>query len=364
LIVHTDWSRAWGGQEIRVLSELREVRRLGFRVGLIVPHEAELMRRAAAEEIPVYPVSTFAKLNLRSWRELYGVIRQLKPAVVNTHSSEDSWMAGTVARLCRVPLIIRTRHVLAPISSALSYTLFPHVIFTCSSAIADQLVTQGVPRKKTVLLPTGNDESRFRFSPEHRQAIRRAYGIDDDTILVGNVGFLRHYKGHPFIIKTAAAMPAHYRFMIVGSGGDLPSLQRLAEELGVTDRIIFVSHQEQPEQFFSAFDLCFFSSYEAEGVSQSLIQSLLNGLPVLACRIPSSMEPLGLIEDYRLVDYGDVSGACQGLVELAEGPLREPVRMERQHRVIADRYGLQGMVNTLVATYARYGIVAGGNDTV
>lgn len=361
LVVHTDWSRAWGGQEIRVLSELREVRRLGFRVALIVPHDAELARRAAAEDIPVHGVSTFAKFNLRSWREVYGLIRRLNPTVVNTHSSEDSWMAGAVARLCRVPLIIRTRHVLAPISSSLSYTLFPHVIFTCSGAIADQLAEQGVPREKTVILPTGNDEARFRFSPEHRRAIRRAYGISDDTILVGNVGFLRHYKGHPFIVKTAAAMPANYRFMIVGSGGDLPGLQQLANQLGVTDRIIFAGHQEQPEHFFSAFDICFFSSYEAEGVSQALIQSLLNGLPVLACRIPSTMEPLSHIEAYRLVDYDDIPAACQGLGELAHGPLRDPEQMERQHRIIADRYGLQGMVRTLVATYARHGIVVGRN---
>lgn len=356
LVVHTDWSRAWGGQEIRVLTELREMRRLGFRVALIVPFDAELARRAAAEEIPVYGMSSFAKFNLRSWRELFRIISTLKPTVINTHSSEDSWMAGAIARLCRVPLIIRTRHVLAPISSALSYNFFPQVIFTCSAAIADQLVSQGVAPAKIAVLSTGNDAERFRFCPHNRRAIREAYGIGDDEILVGNVGFLRHYKGHPFIIKTAAGMPAHYRFMIVGGGGDLPKLQTLANTLGVADRVIFPGHQEQPERFFSAFDLCFFSSYEAEGISQSLVQSLLNGLPVLACRIPSTMELLDGVEDCRLVDYDDIPAASQGLHELAQLPLRDPQRMERQHRLIAGRYGLERMVATLVATYDRYGV--------
>ncbi len=359
LVVHTDSSRVWGGQEIRVLTELREMRRLGFRVGLIVPRDAELARRAAAEDIPVYGVSTFAKFNPNAWRELYQIVSMLKPRVINTHSSEDSWMAGAVARFCRVPLIIRTRHVLAPISSAVSYTLFPHVIFTCSEAIAAQLTRQGVAAGKTVVLSTGNDETRFRFSPQHRHAIRQAYGIGDHHILVGNVGFLRTYKGHAFIIKTAAAMPDHYRFMLVGDGDQLDRLQALAKELDVTERVLFVGHQEQPECFLSAFDLCFFSSYEAEGVSQALIQSLLNGLPVLACRISSTEEPLNLVEDYRLVAYDDVPAACQGLNELAQLPRREPQRMERQHRIIADRYGLRGMVRKLVDTYARHGVVAG-----
>ncbi len=355
LVVHTDGSHGWGGQEIRTLTELREMRRLGFRVGLIVPAGSELAKRAAAEGIPVHTVASFAKLNPRSWLDLFRIVRSLKPTVLNTHSSEDSWMAGALGRLLRVPLVIRTRHVLASISSALSYNLFYRVVFTCSSAIAEQLVAQGVKPDKTVVLSTGSDENRFRFSPESRRNIRQTYGIGDDEIVVGNVGFLRHYKGHPFIVKTAAAAPAHYKFLIVG-GGELAPLQALARELGVADRVIFAGHQEHPEHFFNAFDILFFASYESEGVSQALIQGLLNGLPVLACPIPSTMEPLGLIEAYRLVEYDDVPTACQRLAELAALPRRDPERMARQHQIIAERYGLRGMVNTLVAIYNRYGV--------
>lgn len=356
LVVHTDWSRAWGGQEIRILTELREMRQLGFRVALIVPHGAELAQRGASEGFPVHTVSSFAKFNLQSWRELHALLREIQPTVINTHSSEDSWMAGALARLCRVPLIIRTRHVLAPISSSLSYKFFPHLIFTCSDAIAQQLVAQGVPADKNVVLSTGVDEERFRFSPENRKNVRNRYGIGENEILVGNVGFLRHYKGHDFIVKTAAAMPAQYRFMIVGGGGELPSLQALTRKLGVEDRMIFAGHHEQPEEFFSAFDLFFFSSYEAEGISQALVQSLLNGLPVLACRIPSTTEPLRHIQDHRLVDYADVAAACQGLMELQTVSRCDRQRLQRQHQIVADLYGLRRMVATLVATYARHGI--------
>jgi glycosyltransferase involved in cell wall biosynthesis len=357
LIIHTDWSRAYGGQEIRILTELREMRKLGFRVALIVPADSDLAQRAKEEGITVYAVPFSSKFDLYSWWRLFRIIKKTMPAVVNTHSSEDSWMAGCVARLCQVPLVVRTRHVLASISSACSYNFFPQVIFTCSAAIAEQLGNQGVRPHRTVVLPTGIDEERFRFSEENRRKVRLAYGIGEDDILVGNVGFLRHYKGHRFIIKTAAAMPVNYRFMIVGGGGgELPDLQALARELGVEDRVIFTGHQEHPEAFFSAFDLCFFSSNEAEGVSQSLIQSLLNGLPVLACDIPSTMEPLEWIEDYRAVAYDDVSGACQGLAELAELKRRDPQRMAQQHLIIAGRYGLERMVRIIVETYAQFGI--------
>ncbi len=357
LVVHTDWSRAWGGQEIRVLTELREMRRLGFRVALIVPHGAELARRAAVEGIAVHEMACFTKLKPSSWIELYRLIRALRPTVLNTHSSEDSWMGGAIGRLCGVPLILRTRHVLASISSKLSYNLFPHGILTCSEAIAEQMASQGVRREKLVVVSTGNDEQRFRFSLDQRRDIRQRYGIGDDEMVVGNVGFLRHYKGHPFILDTLARLPEGYRCMLVGGGDELARVQEQAKRLGITKRVIFAGHQEQPELFFSAFDLFFFASNEAEGISQALIQAMLNGLPVLGCRIPSTMEALRQIDDHRLVDYGDVEAAAALLQELAQTPQRNPQRMEQQHRLIAERYGLQPMVRRLLDTYRRYGVV-------
>ncbi|MGI6656698.1 MAG: glycosyltransferase [Desulfobulbus sp.] len=356
LILHTDASHSWGGQEIRVLTELREMQRQGFRVGLVAAHGTELVQRAARESIPVYPVAPFSKLNPSSWFEVWNLLRRLRPTVVNTHSSEDSWVAGAMARLVRTPLIIRTRHVQSPISSKVSYLLFPHLILTCSGAITQQLVEDGIPASKTVVVSTGNDVSRFRFSSENRQRIRQRYDINDDTILVGNVGFLRSYKGHPFILKTAVHMPARYRFMLVGDGEDRQALESLARELGVDNRVIFAGHQEEPEAFYSAFDLCFFSSNKAEGISQSLVQSLINGLPVLACRIPSTEEALRPLEHYRLVDYDDVEAACRALESLT--PIsREDT--EGQSRTAAERYGLSPMVHLLLETYRRHGIVPG-----
>ena len=356
LVVHTDWSRSWGGQEIRTLTELRAMREHGFRVGLIVREGAELARRAAAEEIPVHHIDFSSKFNLLSWFRLARLLRRLRPAVVNTHSSEDAWMAGAVARLLRVPLPIRTRHVLAPISSALSYNLFARVIFACSRSIGEQLVGQGVRKDRIIVQPTGIDENRFRFRARDRQAIREQYGIADDEILVGNVAFIRHYKGHGFIVRTARQMAPRYRFMIVGGGDDLPRLKRTIAEAGLSERFILPGHREDVERYFSAMDLIFFSSYEGEGISQSFIQGLLYGIPLLTCRTPSLMEPLAHVRNYRVVDYGDVAAAQQALVELSASLERDEEEIEAQRRRLSAVYGLRTMIRTIIATYRSHGV--------
>jgi glycosyltransferase involved in cell wall biosynthesis len=357
LIAHTDWSRSWGGQEIRTLTELREMRRLGFRTALIVREGAELARRCAQEGIPVHYIDFSSKFNPAAWLQLFRLLRRLRPAALNTHSSEDSWMAGAAARLCGVPLIARTRHVLAPVSSALSYNAFPHLIFACSEAIAAQLAEQGVRKEKIVVQSTGVDEERFRFSAEDREEIRQRHQISDADVLVGNVAFLRHYKGHDFIAKTAALLPERFKFMIVGGGNGRALLEEDIAKAGVTHRFVLTGHREDPERYFSAMDMIFFSSYETEGISQSFIQGLLYGLPLLTCSTPSILEPLEFVRNYRTVDYGDTAAARQGILELAADLARDETQVEQQRQAIAAKYGLKQMIANIIRQYGEYGIV-------
>ncbi|CAK8722973.1 Glycosyltransferase family 1 protein [Candidatus Electrothrix gigas] len=356
LILHTDWSCSWGGQEIRTLTELRELKKLGFRVGMVVREGAELAQRGQAEGIPVHYIDFTSKFNLAAWRDLYRLIHRLQPAVINTHSSEDSWMAGCLARICQVPLIIKTRHVLAPISSSLSYNAFAHKIFACSESIAQQLVEQKVAQEKIIVQSTGIDEQRFQFSAQDRREIRTQYGITEQDILVGNISFLREYKGHQFIVKTAATMPKNYKFMIVGGGNGQAILERDIAQAGVKDRFILTGHKEDPERYFSALDIIFFSSYATEGISQSFIQGLLYGIPLLVCRTPSLLEPLEFVRHYRAVDYDDLAAAKQGLLELAEHLQRDEEMIEAQRQDIAKKYGLRAMMQNILLVYAGQGI--------
>ena len=248
LIVHTDSSRAWGGQEIRVLTELREMRARGCRVALIARVNAPLVQRCKDAAVAVYQVPDFNKLKPATWLLLRQLIRRLRPTVLNTHSSEDSWIAALLARRAAVPLVLRTRHVAAPVSSTLSYR-FPHAILACSGAIASQLISQGLPENKISVVASGNDAARFQFSKTWRQEVRSRYSLDEGHVLIGNVGFLRDYKGHAFILDTQASLGPQYKVMLVGDGELRASLQEQSKRLSLADRVIFAGHQERPEEY-------------------------------------------------------------------------------------------------------------------
>ncbi len=230
------------------------------------------------------------------------------------------------------------------------------MIFACSESIGKQLVDQGVSSKKIIVQSSGIDEQRFKFSEQQRQEIRNRYNVGEQDILVGNVAFLRHYKGHDFIVRTAATMPDNYKFMIVGGGNARSILEDDIARAGVGDRFILTGHREDPERFFSAIDIIFFSSYETEGISQSFIQGLLYGIPLLTCRTPSILEPLEHVQTYRAIEYDDVDAARQGLLDLSRDLVRDEEKVERQRQDIAAKYGLQKMVDTIIQVYGDYGI--------
>lgn len=356
LIIHTECSDGWGGQEIRILEELRGMRRYGCATALIAPQHSRIFSRAQAEGFEVHAVRFGNKGHLPSWARLFKLMTQLKPDVVNTHSSDDSWMAGFVARMLGVPLIIRTRHVSTPIGSAFSYKAFPHLILTTSQAIRKSLIACGIDQERIVAVPTGIDSNRFHFSSSWRREIREKHGFSEEDILVGNICVLRSWKGLDFFIDTAARMPPQFKFILVGDGPQRLRLQDKAKGMGLEDRLVFPGHQEAIEKYFSALDLYFFTSYANEGVPQSLLQARSVGLPMVVCRTPSVLEILQGVEDVIPVEYGDAPSAC-GALEKALQIARVPEdRRKYKNDWINSEHSLESMLEKIRELYGQSGI--------
>ena len=360
LIIHTECSYGWGGQEIRILEELRGMRRYGFSTALISPRQSQIFRRAQAEGSNVYPVPFASKADPFSWNSLFRLIRRLRPVVVNTHSSNDSWVAGLVARLLQIPLIIRTRHVSTPIGSTFSYRYFPHLILTTSATIRKDLIQRGLDDQKIISLPTGVDLERFKFSLVNRRRVRNRLGFSDNDILVGNICVLRSWKGLDFFIDTAATMSAPFKFILVGDGPQRKRLQDKARSMQLADRLIFTGHQDQVEEFFSALDIFFFTSYASEGVPQSLLQAISVGLPLVVCHIPSVLEALQGVNDFSAIDYGDLVAARRALKQTSQRLRKDEGKIFSTRQIIESRYGLENMLLLLLKIYRRHGVPSVG----
>ena len=208
-ILHSESSRGWGGQEVRVLAELEWMRAQGHWVALAAPPDSAIAKRAREAGILFYPLRTHKALLPVEVARLAAWLRRNRVDVVNTHSSNDGWLAGLAARLALRPILIRSRHIEVDYPnrfwSGLAFRFLPHHVITTSQRIADRLVAElGISPARVTCIATGVDLARFH--PDVRGTLREELGVSADTALVGMISVLRSWKGHATFMEAAAKL--------------------------------------------------------------------------------------------------------------------------------------------------------------
>lgn len=204
----------------------------------------------------------------------------------------DGVAAATVARVLRLPYVLTARgtdvNVIAqlpgPRVRILDAIEGSAAVIAVSSALKAALVGLGVSADRITVLRNGVDADLFR--PEDRAAARRQLGLPEGGVpIIASVGNLVPGKRHDLTLQAAAQVDgAHVLF--VGRGGERQGLQRLAQDLGMAQRVQVFDEMPQSQLRFvySAADVLSLAS-EREGWPNVLLESAACGTPVVAFNI-------------------------------------------------------------------------------
>jgi UDP-glucose:(heptosyl)LPS alpha-1,3-glucosyltransferase len=154
-----------------------------------------------------------------------------------------------------------------------------------------------VPDERIVTIPNGINLARFNpGNARSREAVRQSFGVADDVPLVLFVGSQYRLKGLEFAIRALVEMETKVILLVVGADVAAP-FKRLAEQLGVSDRVIFAGARSDLPTIYPAAD-AFVLPTLYETFALVCLEAMASGLPVLA-------SPVGGIEDYL---HDDVNG--------------------------------------------------------
>ena len=295
-ILHSEASCGWGGQEIRILEEASGLIARGHEVSLVCPPEARIYSEATRYGVPVTALPIGRK-NLKGLFAMRRHLKEVRPDVVNTHSSTDAWLAALACTTLRhAPPIVRTRHISAPVpgnaTSRWLYTRATAHIVTTGERLRETLIRDnGFPAAMLTSVPTGIDTERFR--PGDRHAARQALGLDPATHTLGTVATLRSWKGHFFLLEAFRQLDAAgWKLLIVGDGPMREQIEAKIVELGLQERVILAGQQRNPEDWMRAIDVFCLPSYANEGVPQALLQAMLSGLPIVSTPVGAITEAI------------------------------------------------------------------------
>ncbi len=144
------------------------------------------------------------------------------------------------------------------------------------------------------IIPNGVDIRRFaqEFGEEEILAIKKEINKKPGDIYLLHTGRLTRKNGLDDVIKALKYMDKKVKFLSIGDGEDLAKLKSLANEMRVSERVIFhkfVDNEELPK-YLRACDI-FIRPSLSEGFGNSFIEAMAAGLPVIAT-------PVGGIVDF------------------------------------------------------------------
>lgn len=365
VILHTESSSVWGGQEIRIITEAQGMIRRGHRVLLACRPGSPIARAAREQGIETFIMSLNGAFDIAGIRRLRVFLRRHKVDIVNTHSSKDSWCGGFAARFSGGVKVIRTRHLSIPIKksfeSRLLYGSLPDAVVTSGESLRRHVIERvDLDPDRVTSIPTGIDLSRFDPSSVDGNRVRTEFGAGDTSPLIGTVGMPRHMKGHVYLVEAAAEVLREFpqaRLVLVGDVATASTIkQRLAAraaDLGISDRLTIAGYREDIPEVMAALDVFVLPSVSYEGVPQVVGQAMAMRRPVVATDVGGVKEQVINGQTGILVEKANSGQLAQGILTLLKNPDTAARMGDNGRRLIEEHYSLDAMLDATERLYGR-----------
>jgi len=192
----------------------------------------------------------------------------------------------------------------------------------------------GLPATRVAYVPNGVNTARFS-SPVRDGVpgfIRRP-----NELVIGTVAPLRPEKNVGRLLRVFATLENSLtvRLVVAGDGIERGSLERLAAELGIAQRVIFTG-QVAPESVLGTFDIFALSS-DTEQMPNALLEAMAASRAIAAVDVGDVKSIV--CEDNRefIIARDDVAGFAAAITRLARDPqMRDALGMKNRQRVTAE----------------------------
>ena len=270
------------------------------------------------------------------YRDLYRLFRQLGPAIVHTRNIAAS-EAQLPAALAGVPVRVHGEHgwevqdvdggrAAHHLQRRLLRPLI-HRHVALSGEIRRYLEDRvGVPRDRIAQICNGVDVQRFapRTSVEGPRAGPAGTRFaDGDAIVVGTVGRLSPVKHQRLLVDAFARavgslreqdpmVAARLRLVVAGDGPDRAMLEARVAASGLAEHIWMTGRRDDVPALMADLDLFVLPSL-AEGISNTILEAMASGLPVVATRVGGNAELVDEKDGGVLVPGDDVAAMADAI---------------------------------------------------
>jgi sugar transferase (PEP-CTERM/EpsH1 system associated) len=310
---------------------------------------------------------------------LVRLFRELRPSIVHTRNLA-ALEASVPACIAEVPVRIHGEHGwdmhdLGGEGSKYSwirrlYRPFVHRYVALSRDLENYLAgSVGIPRRKIVRIYNGVDTERFTPAAGTRPPISRCPFTDPHLWLVGTVGRMEAVKdplnlAHAFLraLEIAPTAAKRLRLVIVGSGSLQAEVLRTLQRAGLARLVWLAGERADIPDVMRGLD-CFVLPSLAEGISNTVLEAMATGLPVIATRVGGNSELIEPGATGQLVRAADSDALAFAILAAYSDPAKARRQGQAARRAAESSFALDGMVARYDELYVQmlgYSMAAAG----
>ncbi len=316
--------------------------------------------------IRVYDLNVRKIYNFHGLKQIIKIIRFVKrekiDIIVTYHEISD--ITGFIIGMATgVPVIsnrrdmgfqLKRRHVLI-------YKIinrYFNKIITNSEAIKSMIVKkQNISPSKILTIYNGLDLSIFN-KPLNIRSLKDELSIKADDKVVGKIASIRPIKGHKYFIEAAYLVLKEIpntKFILVGcdameSKAYFESLKKQINELGMNDNFVYLGYRSDIPQILSIMDISVLSSL-SEGFSNTIIESMFAGVPVVATDVGGNSEAIDNKINGYLVPPADSKRLAECIINLLKYPNLAKIMGANGRKKVKELFSLDIMLKKHLDLY-------------
>ncbi|MBC7900709.1 MAG: glycosyltransferase [Saprospiraceae bacterium] len=322
------------------------------------------IEKLGLSEIPEFKLTSLYNLNfIRQLRKCVQFIRENEIDIVHTHDFYTNIFGILAARIAGVKLKIASKRETAQMRSR-AQKLIERFVFSMSDAIVansaavkQYLTGDGIPQDKIKMIWNGLDLKRLTIREPSRTKICETLclPIDDRIKFITLVANLRHtVKNQSMFLRAARNVLEDFpdaHFVIAGEGELKTDLENLTKELQIEKNMHFVGRCAIIPELLSISYIGVLTSF-AEGFSNSILEYMAAGLPVVATRVGGAAEAIVDGETGFLVESDDDKTMAKCLAELLADEDKATRFGEKGRSIVEEKFSLEGQLRKTLELYA------------
>lgn len=368
LVLHVMYRFDTGGLENGVVNLINHMPREAYRHAVLALTEVtDFRQRVQRSDVQFIALQKPPGHGVWLYPLLYRLFRRLRPAIVHSRNlaalevQVPAWAAG-------VPVRIHGEHGrdVSDLDGSNRtyqrmrrlYKPFVHHYFALSRDLESYLAQKiRVTPERMTQVYNGVDFRRFGPGEQARGQIPGMPFTVPQLWLVGTVGRMQEVKDQLTLarafVQTVQLMPAlrsRLRLVMVGDGPLRAQAGKILADAGMADLAWLPGERVDVPQIMRALD-CFVLPSKAEGISNTILEAMATGLPVIATDVGGNADLVAHGETGTIVPPNSPAAIAEALAPLARDP-ELARRMGAAGRARAqERFSLQAMVQTYQGVY-------------